>query len=215
MAMDEQQLLLEEYKMLREEINQKIGYQNTLLTFTDTVVVSIISLITGIKGKFPTEMYLMPLVIIVPMMFRVAYYRDAVARIAAYITVFIEPKLLPIQWETRQFSIEKNLEEFDVDERTGKNKKVKKPVFKGKQNCYDFIILAIVCYGIFFVQKKQNLFNGFNILEYFACFLFLLVEIAIIVFSLKILNISKSRDLWNEYWKKIENKEAHRQEISK
>lgn len=86
--MDVQSLILEEYKMLKEEINQKIGYQNTLLTFTDTAVVSIIAIITAVENPLPPEVYLIPLIIIVPMMFRVAYYRDAVAKISAYLSFF-------------------------------------------------------------------------------------------------------------------------------
>lgn len=145
--MDEQALVLEEYKMLKEEINQKIGYQNTLLTFTDTAVVSIIAIITAVENPLPPEVYLIPLIIIVPMMFRVAYYRDAVAKISAYLSVFLEPKLSPISWETRQLTLG---DDFDsIRKKQAKNVNSDQLFFRGAQRYYDFIILAIICYGIF------------------------------------------------------------------
>ena len=207
--MDEQTLLLEEYKMLKEEINQKIGYQNTLLTFTDTAVVSIVALITAIENPLPPEVYLVPLIIIVPMMFRVAYYRSSVAKIAAYISVFLEPKLFPIQWESKQFLIdlygsaakEKDKKKFgtlfdifdaDSDEL----------FFRGTQPYYDFIILAIICYGIFCAQMINTM--PFNIINTVRCLWVLPLEIAIILLANRILNLSKSRVLWKTFWQDIE-----------
>lgn len=201
--MDEQALVLEEYKMLKEEINQKIGYQNTLLTFTDTAVVSIIAIITAVENPLPPEVYLIPLIIIVPMMFRVAYYRDAVAKISAYLSVFLEPKLSPISWETRQLTLG---DDFDsIRKKQAKNVNSDQLFFRGAQRYYDFIILAIICYGIFFVQMVCTM--PFNLINSIRCVWVLPVEIAIFWRASKTLNLSKSRILWENFWNDIAEKE--------
>lgn len=234
--MDEQSLILEEYKMLKEEINQKIGYQNTLLTFTDTAVVSIIAIITAIETPLPPEVYLVPLIIIVPMMFRVAYYRDAVAKISAYLSVLLEPKLSPISWETRQLSIGDHFDrihkkqakdelperkKYELKEWIGDkahsvasifNANSDQLFFRGAQRYYDFIILAIICYGIFFAQMVCTM--PFNLINSIRCGWVLPIEAAIFFLASKTLDLSKSRILWKEFWEKTQRKENKLQEKS-
>ena len=93
-----QDQLLTEYKFLRNEIDQQQALHNTLVTFTITTVAGIISF--AATQNNPT-LYLLSFCIIIPMSLRIAYYRNAMTKIPAYIIVFLEPKLEGILWETR------------------------------------------------------------------------------------------------------------------
>ena len=94
----EEELIYKEYDMLHQEIEQKISLQNNLLIFMITTTVTIITL--AIKSD-SLLLYLFPFFIIIPITSRIAYYRMAMAKISAYMIVFLEPKLNGISWETR------------------------------------------------------------------------------------------------------------------
>lgn len=77
--------ILKEYEMLRQEINQKIELHNTLLTFTIT---STILVLTVAASEKMTSLYLFPFCVIIPMLLRIAYYRKTMAKLSAYMIVF-------------------------------------------------------------------------------------------------------------------------------
>ena len=79
--------ILKEYEMLRQEINQKIELHNTLLTFTIT---STILVLTVAASEKMTSLYLFPFCVIIPMLLRIAYYRKTMAKLSAYMIVFLE-----------------------------------------------------------------------------------------------------------------------------
>lgn len=94
-----------EYNLLRTEINQKIELHNTLLTFTLTTVVAILTFILAQDQPFNPLLFLLPFCILIPMSMRIAYYRSAMARLSAYMIVFLEPCMPGINWETRNINI--------------------------------------------------------------------------------------------------------------
>ena len=77
--------LVKEYDNLRNEINQKIELHNTLLTFTITTTVAVLSLAVSQNS---TILYLIPFCILIPMSMRIAYYRAAMSKLSAYMIVF-------------------------------------------------------------------------------------------------------------------------------
>lgn len=89
----DKELICKEYEMLHGEIEKKIELQNNLLIFMVTATG------TAVQSK-NLLLYLFPFFIIIPTMNRITYYRKAIARISAYMIVFLEPKLNGISWET-------------------------------------------------------------------------------------------------------------------
>ena len=85
--MDRQELLMKEYQNLRDEITQEIGLHNTLLTFTITTTIAVLSFVFAQDTILPF-LFLLPFCIIIPMSMRIAYYRTNMAKISAYI-VFV------------------------------------------------------------------------------------------------------------------------------
>ncbi|MCL2404368.1 MAG: hypothetical protein FWC92_02345 [Defluviitaleaceae bacterium] len=91
-------MIFNEYKFLRDEIMMLFQIRNTLTTFTITTVIVILALSVNIENYLVA---LLPFLIIVPICLRTIYYGYAMMKLAAYIVVFLEPKLPEIQWETR------------------------------------------------------------------------------------------------------------------
>lgn len=99
-----------EYESLRSEIADKLRLQNDLLVAAVTASVAVLAFIA--ESDYPQPwMYSLPLFVLVPFSRRIAYYRSAVAKISAYITVFIEGNQASKscrdcpQWETRNSSL--------------------------------------------------------------------------------------------------------------
>ena len=78
---------LEEYRSLRDEINQKVTLQNTLIIFLYTATMSLITL--SFSENIPL-LCLAPICIILPISRRIMYYRFSIMKISSYLTVFYE-----------------------------------------------------------------------------------------------------------------------------
>lgn len=223
--MNNQSLVLEIYKMLRAEIEQKTNSQDTLLTFTDTSVVTIIGIITAIEHPLPPEVYWIPLAIIVPMLFRFVYYRESIAKLATYIACFLEPRLPDyMRWESKQLELDQwsskkynhiKLEQPPEKDKDSKcNDKYQKegklclfdrkssPFFKRPQRFYDFLILSLVCCGIYLAQ----IFPGQTVdcLFILKIAFLLIIEIVIAMVTIDGTNLAKSRWKWRNRWCNLE-----------
>ena len=100
MDKNETSYLFSEYSFLKTEINNHSVRHNNLVTFTITSVVTIIGLAFTINNEYIVYLTLLPFVILVPMAARIARSRKSIALVAAYMIVFLEPKLDGINWET-------------------------------------------------------------------------------------------------------------------
>lgn len=98
--------LIKEYDILRSEISQQIDLHNTLLTFTITTTVAVL---TFALSQSMTVLYLIPFCIIIPMSMRIAYYISSMTKLSAYKIVFLENKIDEIKWETRNAMLIKNV----------------------------------------------------------------------------------------------------------
>lgn len=90
---------LEEYKMLREEVQNCIERDNTLSTFMVTAVATILTYAISSNLQVPF-LFLISFCIIIPFSARLAHYKSNVARISAYMIVYLENEL-SIKYETR------------------------------------------------------------------------------------------------------------------
>ena len=71
--MDRQELLMKEYKSLRDEISQQIGLHNTLLTFTITTTIAVLSFVFAQDTILPF-LFLLPFCIINPCLHSVGLF---------------------------------------------------------------------------------------------------------------------------------------------
>ncbi len=144
-----------EYNCIKEEIQNKIELHNTLITFTITTVVAILTFAVSSDNPF---LFLVPFCILIPMSSRIAYYRLALSKLSAYLIVFLEPKLDGCDWETRNYVL---VNQKLFNKRNG----LKESVFI---NYYDFFLLCIICYVLFlfyYLQDfKMDIMRIFNIL---------------------------------------------------
>ncbi len=90
--------VIKEYEDIRGEIKQKIELHNSLIMFMITTVVAVLAF--AVQGD-NSILYLLPFGIIIPTSMRITYYRTAMAKLSAYIIVYIENKIKGLNWETR------------------------------------------------------------------------------------------------------------------
>ncbi|WP_172135177.1 hypothetical protein [Adlercreutzia sp. ZJ473] len=90
--------LLAEYGSLREEALQKVQLHNTILMFAVTSNIAVFAL--AFTTKVP-EMFLLPLVVVVPATWKAVYYKMGMIKLGTYVSVFIEPGDPDLGWETR------------------------------------------------------------------------------------------------------------------
>lgn len=131
---------MKEYEMLRSEIMQKIELYNSLITFTITTVLGILTLAITTQKRM---LFLLTFCIIIPMSLRIAYYKTTIVKISAYMIVFLESKLSEFSWET------KNRKFMNV------NKKTKIYMIERLQG-YECFVLSVVSYILYCFNYLQN-----------------------------------------------------------
>ena len=201
---------IKEYEILRNEIDQKIELHNSLLTFTITTVVAILSFILLQNHPYSAFLFLIPFCILIPMSMRIAYYRSAMARLSAYMIVFLEEEIPGIQWETLNQKIVSEVigEKGDTSE-----KKKKKYPFVGITKIqrllfgeyYECLVIGILCYILFAIHYYQESHTCFWRLFNLSWPLLLVVLEAFITIAMD--SVDKSKVFWVEQWKKLKNSE--------
>ncbi|MBQ7266477.1 MAG: hypothetical protein IJS61_10340 [Firmicutes bacterium] len=160
-----------EYDYLRAEINQKIELHNKLIMFTITSAVAVLAFIfESPNQEHDLIVYLIPWFIILPMSNRVAYYRNAMAKISAYMIVFLEKEEKSMNWETRNQQLTKPLEKHNI--------------FKRKTNLLlkdcECLIVGIACYFLYlYMFSKEATHNGYSWIGLIVSNFFLIVEIRV------------------------------------
>lgn len=184
--------MIKEYDILRNEINQKIELHNTLLTFTITTTVAVLALALAQKSSI---LYLIPFCILIPMSMRIAYYRTAMAKLSAYMIVFLEKNIDGIKWETR------NARLISVESKKG---------IRGLRNFtmlryYECLILTLVCYALYFWDYiKDKAISPFVVINTLWPMLFVVLEVLI---TKHINSIDKEKAYWVQRWTKLLDKE--------
>lgn len=180
---------IKEYESLRAEILQKIELHNTLLTFTITTTVASL---TFALSKDSIIFYFIPFCILLPMSTRIAYYRSAMAKLSAYIMVFIERgEKDGLNWETRN---------NDVLCKTMTNRKKEGIIHNLNSEC---LILSIICYFFFALAyyRDKQLQHTFVSMLLGACPLILVVIEGIIT---KLSSISTNKKIWINKWEMLQ-----------
>ena len=167
---------LKEYELLHQEILQKIELHNTLLTFTITTVVAILSFALTQKISY---LYLDPLCVIIPTSKRIAYYRSSIIKISSYMIVHLENHISGINWETRNQKMISN-DNFITNDH------------------YECLILSIVCYVLYIINLEFVDITWINLIS-------IIWPVSIIFYEIKvtyILNsVNKQREEWIKKWR--------------
>lgn len=179
---------LKEYETLRSEIMQKISLCNTLLTFTITTTVAILTVAASEDKPF---LYLIPFCVIIPMAMRIAYYRKTIAKLSGYIIVFLERDCADLKWETRNVQL---IRYFNTS----------------GFNYYEWLILGIVCYILFLISYVPG--NAFSGIVVFHVLWPLLPLIWLCIITKYINKVDMGREAWIRNWTEIKAWENRSQE---
>lgn len=177
---------LEEYKMLRDEMQNCIERDNTLATFMVTAVATILTFAVTANLQVPF-LFLISFCIIIPFTARLVHYKKNVARISTYVIVFLE-KDMNIKYETRNVLVK------PVDAKPSK-------ILISMRNYIGFW-LGLISYIIYIVEYNNKV--NFPI-ELDILFLVAPIILVIITFFMdkKIDSFSKEKSKWLENWTKL------------
>lgn len=177
--------MITEYKILRDEINQKIDLVNSLTTFTLTTIVAILTF--ALTKKNPL-LYLLPFCIIIPMYMRISYYRSAMVKISAYMIVFLEEEIEDINWETRNAYLMDNIKRTDGS-----------IVLRARY--YENFVLSVICYILFIYNYIKGKEMDFILIIYISIPFLLVIWIWYTVRHLN--DIEREKKEWIKEWEKV------------
>lgn len=177
--------MITEYKILRDEINQKIDLVNSLTTFTLTTVVAILTF--ALMRKNPL-LYLLPFCIIIPMYMRISYYRSAMVKISAYMIIFLEDEIEDINWETRNTYLMDNIERKDGS-----------IVLSARY--YENFVLSIICYILYIYNYISGKEINITSIIYILAPSLLVIWIWHIVRHIN--DIESEKKEWIKEWEKV------------
>ena len=179
---------IKEYDNLRNEINQKIELHNTLLTFTITTTVAVL---TFALSQNKPILYLIPFCVLIPMSMRIAYYRSAMSKLSAYMIVFLEENIDGVKWETRNAAlINKSLNKKKINNLT-------------VLRYYECLILAIVCYIFYVIDFIKD--RDICVIVVINILWPLSLVIWEVLVTKRINSADKEKKYWIEQWNAIKN----------
>ena len=180
--MDSQESKVEEYKMLREEIQNCVERDNSLATFMVTAVSTILTFAISANLQVPFLFC-----IIIPFTGRISHYKTNVARISAYLIVFLEPEM-DVKYETRNSIV--------------KSAKSKISKLLVAMRNYVGLLLGILSYAIYLVEYNNKI--GFsNWWDWVFAILPIFFLILIFFMDKKIDNVPQEKAKWIENWKQL------------
>lgn len=184
---------LEEYKMLRDEMQNCIERDNTLTTFMVTAVATILTFAISANLQVPF-LFLISFCIIIPFTARIAHYKGNVARISAYIIVFLETEM-NIKYETRNI--------------LAKPEKTKKSKLLISMRNYIGFWLGLISYAVYVAEYINNIgIQGFwNIV---FCIIPVVLLILTIFLDKKIDSLPKERKRWIETWENLKKEQKEK-----
>lgn len=181
--------VLREYGELRAEMLQKIDLHNKLLLFTYTSTAALLGVAATMNNAY---VCLVPIPMVLLISLRIAYYRDATAKLAAYQIVFIEPLLEGIKWERRNASQASAAQE----EGQGASWLV------SKLRYWDFPFICLVCFLVFLLKGGWNLPHRLLVLH---------GAVAAIAFEILISwsmhSIEPAKRRWADRWEAVKQSE--------
>lgn len=184
---------LEEYKMLRDEMQNCIERDNTLTTFMVTAVATILTFAISANLQVPF-LFLISFCIIIPFTARIAHYKGNVARISAYIIVFLETEM-NIKYETRNI--------------LAKPEKTKKSKLLISMRNYIGFWLVLISYAVYVAEYINNI----GIQEFWNI-VFCIIPVVLLILTIfldkKIDSLPKERKRWIETWENLKKEQKEK-----
>lgn len=183
--------VLREYGELRAEMLQKIDLHNKLLLFIYTSTAALLGVAASMNEAYVS---LIPIPVVMLTSLRIAYYRDATAKLAAYQIVFIEPLLKGVKWERR-----------NVAAQTPGSRRADLGVswLVGKFRYWDFPFVCLICFLVYLAMGGWDLPNRLLVLHGVAAVIALEVFVS---WSTHSLEPAKGR--WVCHWTAVKQAEC-------
>ncbi len=184
---------IEEYKMLRDEIQNCVERDNSLSTFMVTAVATILTFAISANLQVPF-LFLISFCIIIPFSSRLAHYKSNVARISAYIIVYLESEM-KIKYETRA-----------IKYKNSNNSKSKFKFIISMRN-YVGTWLGIISYIVYVVEfiNKMGITPWQNIIGIVSPIFLVYITFKI---NKKMDSVPKERKEWIEIYEEARKKET-------
>ena len=190
--------MIQEYTDLRSEIKRKIELQNTLLTLAVTGTLTVLTFVFMRNDIIP-GLFLLPYAIIIPMSLRIAYYRENVAKLSAYIIVYYEEDIAEINWETNNHRI---YGEYEKDDKANSESEQFKRAKKKKLRHYECLLLSVVCLLLYSIFAWKCIFSIANLFTSIIAILGFLIELII---TFRFHSMEENRKKWIDDWRKLKN----------
>lgn len=189
---DEREGILLEYQSIRSEILQKIELRSTLLACAYTVTTAILAIAVSMGKNAMIALLPIPLVMAVTM--RMGYYQDAIARLSAYLIVFIEPQISGLRWEGRNAKV---IERFHAEKASSSSS----AFFGRAKELFRYIDPPFLCVVCLLVSYQLGKLSGSGNCLLFGTAAACTVAEAVVVLAGRL--IGKPRDKWEERWKTL------------
>lgn len=178
--------LVEEYKILRSEILYFMNKDTSLLTCLFSGVTAV--LFFALKENI-VEGCLLSYLIIIPICSKLAYHQKEMAKIATYISLFLENEL-DIKWETRI----KKLSEKEGRPKTGKILKF--------SECSMMACATVLVYG--YLVIKNQMWEKYIVTFWIELFLVIILTVVVLYISRRIYKIKEYRCAYEEQMEMID-----------
>lgn len=181
---------MEEYMMLRNEIMDKLKFQEDLTQFCYTIIASIWALTFTVKVPYIS---LIALFIIVPISLRKYKVRKDTMYISAYMIVYLENEI-DIKWE-RNNSLYKNKNATKFSNRIIE-------IFSKCDFIFSSLLTVVIFWSMYYVQNHTLIIEGSWVLTgllFFVQIILIGIESLLILFFI---NYDKERMKYIEKWGK-------------
>ena len=170
-----------------------IERDNTLTTFMVTAVATILTFAISANLQVPF-LFLISFCIIIPFTARIAHYKGNVARISAYIIVFLETEM-NIKYETRNI--------------LAKPEKTKKSKLLISMRNYIGFWLGLISYAVYVAEYINNI----GIQEFWNI-VFCIIPVVLLILTIfldkKIDSLPKERKRWIETWENLKKEQKEK-----
>lgn len=180
---------LREYGELRAEMLQKIDLHNKLLLFIYTSTAALLGVAASMNNAY---VCLVPIPMVLLISLRIAYYRDATAKLAAYQIVFIEPLLEGIKWEGR------NASQASAAQEAGQGTSW----LVGKLRYWDFPFICLTCFLVYLLMGGWDLPHRLLVLH--GAVAAIAFEVLV---SWSIHSIEPAKRRWADRWEAVKRAE--------
>lgn len=162
--------LIKEYELLKGEILNCINLSNRISLFSFTATIAILSFSLTLNPVRPV-LCLIPLVVILPLSAKTAYYRKNMLVVSSYLIEKIEPKVEELSWETGVSRFKKEKLEN---------------IFLGIRN-FEFLFEAVLCVLLYVYMQDSAIFV--DIPFWLSVFVCLIVTIICLIQSCRQISI--------------------------